>query len=207
MPWLWVLLGYLLGGIPWAVFVVRLLRGVDVRSTGSGNVGARNSLRVGGPLAGALVLLLDALKAAVPTALVQLLEHSAWLAALVGVAALLGHCFSPYLIVRSLRWPWRGWRIASLRVGGMGLASGLGMICVLAPLVVLPTLLLGAAIIFGLKRPTGAAIAMIGVAPPLAWLLGYPAPALAALSAGALIILVKHLADLFPDPHGPPTLD
>jgi glycerol-3-phosphate acyltransferase PlsY len=194
-----VLLGYLIGGIPFAVPVVLLLHGLDVRDTGSGNVGARNSLRVGGPLAGATVLLLDALKAALPMLLARTLKADAWSVTGLGVGVVLGHCYSPYLMARALRLPWPGWRIASLRAGGQGLASGLGVIAVLAPLIVLPVLVLGAAIIFGLKRSTAAAVAMILVAPAAALAVGYPVWAGLGLALAALIVFSKLLQDLVPE--------
>lgn len=191
-----VLLGYLIGGIPFAVPVVLLLHGLDVRANGSGNVGARNSLRVGGPLAGVSVLLLDALKAALPMLLGRALGADLWAVMALGVGVVLGHCYSPYLIARALRRPWPGWRLASLHVGGQGLASGLGLILVLAPLIALPVLLIGAAIIFGLKRGTLAALVMVLLAPGAALAAGYPTAASLGLALATLIICSKLLQDL-----------
>ena len=165
MRMLLILAGYLIGGIPFAVPVVRLLHGLDVRDTGSGNAGARNSLRVGGPLAGLLVLVLDALKAALPMLLARSWAGDAWTVSLAGVAAVVGHCFSPYLILRALNQRWAGWRKFLLLAGGQGLASALGVILMVAPMLALPVLALGAGFIFGLKRPTAAAVAMISAGP------------------------------------------
>lgn len=195
-----ILAGYLIGGIPFAVPVVRLLHGLDVRDTGSGNVGARNSLRVGGKRAGALVLVLDALKSALPMLLARAWSGDAWTVALVGVAAVVGHCFSPYLILRAINQRWAGWRKFLLLAGGQGLASALGVMAVLTPLIALPVLALGAAIIFGLKRSTGAAVAMIAAGPLAAAWLGYPAANAAALGLVAGVIAVKLLPDLLPVP-------
>ncbi|HEY1016381.1 MAG TPA: glycerol-3-phosphate acyltransferase, partial [Herpetosiphonaceae bacterium] len=177
------LLAYFVGGIPFAVPVVRLFNGADVRTSGSGNVGARNSLRVAGPAAGVLVLLLDACKAAAMALLARALSPSPWAPALAALAAVVGHCFSPYMLPALLRGRWPGWRAASLLSGGVGLASGLGAFLVLAPLPVLPVLAIGAFIMFVLKRPSeaGAAVALLG---PLAVaLLGYPVPVLSAMAA------------------------
>jgi acyl phosphate:glycerol-3-phosphate acyltransferase len=199
MRMLLILAGYLIGGIPFAVPVVRLLHGLDVRDTGSGNVGARNSLRVGGPLAGLLVLVLDALKAALPMLLARSWAGDAWTVALAGVAAVAGHCFSPYLILRARNQRWAGWRKFLLLAGGQGLASALGVILMAAPALALPVLALGALFIF-LKRPTAAAVAMIAVGPLVAALLGYPAPNVAALGLSAGVIAIKLLPDLLPLP-------
>ncbi len=196
---LFVLAGYLIGGIPFAVPVVLLLHGRDVRTAGSGNIGARNSLRVGGPLAGASVLLLDALKAALPMLLARGLGADAWAVLALGVGVVLGHCYSLYMIAGALRRPWPGWRMAALHVGGQGLASGLGLMAVLTPLIVAPVLLTGAAIIFGLKRSTAAALVMVLLAPGAAALAGYPRLASLGLALGTLIICTKLLPDLVPE--------
>lgn len=193
-----ILLGYLIGGIPFAVPVVLLVHGIDVRATGSGNVGARNSLRVGGPVAGALVLVLDALKAAVPMLLVRAAGATPWAVVLMGFGIILGHCYSAYMIAQALRQSWPGWRIASVRVGGQGLASSLGLMLVLAPLLTLPLLLLGAIIIVGFKQSTGAALVLIGVGPIAAAVMGYPYTTSIGLALTALVIFSKLLQDLIP---------
>lgn len=193
-----IVLGYLVGSIPFAVLVVRLLHGKDVRHTGSGNIGARNSLRVGGKKAGILVLILDALKSALPMLLAKLLTNNLWTVALVGAAAITGHCFSWYLIWRSLRMTWHGWRVALVRWGGQGLASALGVIAVLAPLLILPVLGLGIAINFGLKRSTLAATTMIVVAPILAAWRGYEPAVWTGFAISAVVIGIKLLQDIPP---------
>lgn len=197
-------LAYFVGGIPFAVPVVRLLSGADVRASGSGNVGARNSLRVGGPAAGVLVLLLDAAKAAAMALLAGALAPEPWAPALAGAAAVAGHCFSPYMLPGLLRQPWPGWRAASLLSGGVGLASGLGVFLVLAPRPVLPVLAVGAFIMFALKRPSLAGASMGLLGPLAVALLGYPGPTVAALAAMGLLIVSKHLVDFIPGPDPAP---
>lgn len=104
------------GAIPFGVLLARR-RGVDIRAHGSGNIGATNVSRVLGPKAGAVVLLLDALKGALPTSLALSLGASPTVVALTGGAAILGHCFSPLL---------RGH-------GGKGVATALGVFVAIAP--------------------------------------------------------------------------
>jgi glycerol-3-phosphate acyltransferase PlsY len=108
------------GAIPFGVLIARR-RGVDIRDHGSGNIGATNVARVLGARAGAIVLLLDALKGALPTAAAIAATGGAdtarWLVALTGLAAILGHCFSPLLRGR----------------GGKGVATAFGVFAVLAP--------------------------------------------------------------------------
>lgn len=104
------------GAIPFGVLIARR-RGIDIRAHGSGNIGATNVSRVLGPRAGAIVLVLDALKGALPTAAARAALADPWLVALTALAAILGHCFSPFLRGR----------------GGKGVATAFGAFLVLEP--------------------------------------------------------------------------
>lgn len=113
---------FLLGGVNPASLVARAL-GHDLRTSGSGNPGATNAGRVLGRKWGVLVLVLDVLKAYLPTLLV--LRAVGLVAALVvGLAVVLGHVFSPFLRGR----------------GGKGVACALGAILAVEPLVALAAL-------------------------------------------------------------------
>src|SRR5947209_7829032 len=116
-PYLAVLLSYMLGAVPFG-FVIARLRGVDIFSAGSGNIGATNVGRVLGRKFGLLVFVLDFLKGAVPTALVRAyLPTEPWAAVAAGLAAFVGHMFPVYLRFR----------------GGKGVATGTGVVAVLLP--------------------------------------------------------------------------
>ncbi len=108
-PVLWFLAGYLVGGIPFGLILSRTLKGVDPRTVGSGNIGATNVIRAAGPAVGILTGVLDIAKALVP---VWLAQHygGPHLAIWMVLAAVLGHCYTPYL----------GFR------GGKGVASAFG---------------------------------------------------------------------------------
>ncbi|GHG69529.1 glycerol-3-phosphate 1-O-acyltransferase PlsY [Comamonas sp. JC664] len=113
-----VLLGYLAGSIPFGVLLTRWLRGVDVRKGGSGNIGATNVTRVAGKKLGAVVLLLDALKGALPVLLaVRWLPDAPVVHVSVGLAAVLGHIYPVWLKLQ----------------GGKGVATALGVLVVLVP--------------------------------------------------------------------------
>jgi glycerol-3-phosphate acyltransferase PlsY len=107
---------YLIGSIPFGLLLARAAKGVDLRKIGSGNIGATNAARAAGRTMGVVVLLLDALKGAVPTWLgLEFLGIGSAVAA--AAAAFLGHLFSIYL----------GFR------GGKGVATALGIFLVLSP--------------------------------------------------------------------------
>ena len=121
-----------LGSIPFGLIVGKL-RGVDVRRGGSGNIGATNVGRLLGKRFFYLVLVLDALKSAVPAGVASVLVHAnttppgrtpllfaLWL--LCGVAAMLGHVYSPFL----------GFK------GGKGVATALGLLLGVVPFMLYP---------------------------------------------------------------------
>jgi glycerol-3-phosphate acyltransferase PlsY len=113
-----IALAYLSGSIPFGVLVTRAFAKKDVRSEGSGNIGATNVARVAGKKLGALVLVLDAVKGAGPVlAVLQLFPAEVRLHAAVGLAAFLGHVFPVWLRFK----------------GGKGVATALGVLAVLLP--------------------------------------------------------------------------
>lgn len=119
-----VVLGYLAGSIPFGYLVARWVRGIDIRQHGSGNLGATNVGRVLGNKWGILVLVLDALKGALPVALLPRLllppgttGFLHWQTA-TGLATIIGHMYPISLGLR----------------GGKGVATALGVVCCLAPL-------------------------------------------------------------------------
>jgi glycerol-3-phosphate acyltransferase PlsY len=125
---------YLLGGIPFGLLLTRWCNGIDIRTHGSGNIGATNVRRTAGNTLGVLTLVGDMLKGFVPVAAVPLLvpvNHPAHAAALAATAAaaFCGHLFPVGL----------GFR------GGKGVATAAG-----AFLAVAPTAILGVLLAFGL---------------------------------------------------------
>jgi len=116
--WLFSVVAYFLGSIPFGLTLAKTFGRKDVRQHGSGNIGATNVSRVAGPLAGVLTLLLDAAKGAAAVWLAaHFTAHGAAAMMLAGLAALLGHCFPV----------WLGFK------GGKGVATGLGVFAVLCP--------------------------------------------------------------------------
>jgi len=124
-----VFVAFFLGSVPFGLLFARLFGKQDPREVGSGNVGATNVARAAGKLAGALTLVLDTAKGYLPVILAWGWLKSPDYVALVGLFAILGHCYSPFL----------GFK------GGKGVATGLGVYLALSPLAVLI-----AAVVFGL---------------------------------------------------------
>ncbi len=109
--------GYLLGSIPFAYIVVRLRTGKDVRTTGSGNVGATNTLRAAGIFPALAVAVLDIAKGVVPVLLMRHFNPAAGWEGAAAVAAVSGHCFPVWLRFK----------------GGKGVATAAGAFFTLAP--------------------------------------------------------------------------
>ncbi|MGA8892254.1 MAG: glycerol-3-phosphate 1-O-acyltransferase PlsY [Anaeromyxobacteraceae bacterium] len=117
----WTLVGasYLLGSIPFGLLLGRAYAGIDVRQSGSGNIGATNVARTAGKKLGVLTLLLDAAKGAIPvavTAVALRTSNDATWPAMSGLAAFLGHVFPFWLRFR----------------GGKGVATAFGAFLVLS---------------------------------------------------------------------------
>ena len=170
--------GYLLGSIPFGAVLTRAAGMGDIRAIGSGNIGATNVLRTGRKDIAALTLLLDAAKGAV---LVLAMRHwgSEPAALLAGVAAVVGHCTSP----------WVGFR------GGKGVATGLGVVLAWSWQAGLLCLLVWLAAAALSKRSSVGSLASLAAAPALLFAsLGGPA-ALAGLAVAA-ICFVRHQGNI-----------
>lgn len=114
-----IIFGYFAGGIPTGYLVVKRLKGYDIRTKGSGNPGTANVYRNAGAVAGAITLLVDALKGYAPVYLCLVLQpRRPELAIAAGAAAIVGHNWTPLL----------GFK------GGKGVATSAGVFLSLIPL-------------------------------------------------------------------------
>lgn len=120
---MYCLVAFLVGGIPFGYLVGRAVMGGDIRSHGSGNIGATNVWRVLGWKCGMAVLLLDAFKGLLPTMFSERLlrlggfQPASWLLVAAGLSAIAGHMFPVWLRFR----------------GGKGVATALGVVLVISP--------------------------------------------------------------------------
>ena len=169
-------IGYLLGSIPFGYLLVRGFRGQDVRTTGSGNIGATNVGRTS-PALGATTLVLDALKGGAAVVLVStIFPGQSELAFVAALAAVAGHIFPV----------WLGFR------GGKGVATGLGSFLLLTPKAILLALAIFVAVAAAFRFVALASIVATASLPVLALLLGEGSKSVLLMAAAALLIIVKH---------------
>lgn len=155
-------LGYLLGSIPFGLLLTRAAGMGDIRSIGSGNIGATNVLRTGNKKLAAATLLLDAFKGTVAVLLAQALFGEGG-AIIAGVSAFLGHLFPI----------WLGFR------GGKGVATYLGVLLGLMPVMVLVFAFVWLSMAKLSRYSSLSALTATLVIPVVLWILGKPEMALA----------------------------
>ncbi|MBP1763952.1 MAG: plsY [Firmicutes bacterium] len=171
-----VLASYLLGSIPSGLLIGKWLRGVDIRQLGSKNIGATNAFRILGPWPAFWVFLLDALKGMAGVYLGQMLigETLGLLAG--GIAAIAGHNWSLFL----------GFK------GGRGVATGLGVILILAPKVTLIVFLVWVAIVYFTRYVSLGSIIAAVLTPICMWFLDEKTEILMFGIFAAAFVIVKH---------------
>ena len=175
-----ILAGYLAGSLPFGYWIVRVAKGVDIRTVGSGNIGATNVWRSFGPRYAIPVIVLDVLKGFFPALLATLAAgHVA--GALAGGAAMLGH-----------------WRPLFLRFqkGGKMVATCGGALFGLAPLVGLIGALVWIAIFAVTRYASVSSIIAAASLPVSALLLEEPWPVLVFTTAAFLGVLALHRGNL-----------
>ncbi len=109
-----IIITYIYASIPFGVIIGKLLKGVDIRETGSGNIGTSNAFRALGPVGGGIVFLMDSLKGFLPVFLVYVLplfENKPIIQIILGTAAIIGHNYSVFLKFK----------------GGKGIATSFGV--------------------------------------------------------------------------------
>lgn len=170
------LISYFLGSIPFGYLLVRFTQGVDIRSIGSGNIGATNVFRKS-RFTGILTLLLDAGKGYLAVWLaMRLSEGSVEWKAVAAAAAIAGHVFTVWLRFK----------------GGKGVATGCGAFLALSPVAVLTTLVLFVLVLGITRYMSAASIAATALFPFLAYFYGEPLPVLLWSILGALLIIARH---------------
>lgn len=190
-PWLSTLaIAYLLGSIPFGYLLVRVFRKQDIRSLGSGNIGATNVARSGAKGLGIATLLLDCLKGVIAVLLAfQVARHCSFsraaafnLAAAAAIAVTLGHVFPVWLAFR----------------GGKGVATALGVFLVLSPPTVGCALLLFLIVFFFTRYVSLSSVLAAASIPILAaFFVSARSPlVLSAFLLVPLLVIAKHHANI-----------
>lgn len=198
-----IIIAYLLGSIPFGYLIVRATKGADVRETGSGGTGATNVSRRAGKAAGVLTLALDALKGAAAVLIAELIlglplfagsgptgagmhssdEVAYWWLAAAAITVIVGHIFPVWLRFR----------------GGKGVATGVGVFLVLAPIAVALAAVIFVLVVV-LTRYVSLGSILAAIAIPLFVLfqnafirpIEFLAPTMCAAIAGAALIVFAH---------------
>lgn len=184
MSWVGLLAAYLIGAIPVGYLVARVTGGIDIRASGSGNIGATNVLRTVGKGPAIATLLGDIAKGFAAVTIVRAIDPAPALVAAGAVLAIVGNCWPVFLRFR----------------GGKGVATGFGAFLALTPWATAPAALVFAAVLATFRYvslgsimaclclPVGVAIlALYGL---------YPAAFVAAAVGAAAIIVYRHRANV-----------
>jgi glycerol-3-phosphate acyltransferase PlsY len=174
-----ILLGYICGSFPFAVWVTRWRKGTDVRDAGSRHATATNTIRQAGWFAGVIVLLLDIAKGFLPVYLARQFGMSGWQLAFIAAAVVVGHC-----------WPlFAGFR------GGMGLACAGGAILAVDPLSFLIGVGFLILVVLLIHHSARASVLVGALLPWLYWIIGIREESFwVALGAG-LVVALRFLID------------
>jgi glycerol-3-phosphate acyltransferase PlsY len=168
-----LLIGYLLGSLPFGLIFTRIAGTQDIRSIGSGSIGATNVLRTGRYGVAAATLLADVLKGTVAVLLAAgWFGHDAGLVA--GLAAFLGHLFPVWLRFK----------------GGKGIATGLGVLLAVSWKAALAVAIVWLAVAAAFRYSSLASLAASVVAPVVLWFIGTPAEALTFAIMGVLAFIM-----------------
>lgn len=179
VPALFVVAAFAVGAIPWGLLIAKWVAGVDVRTVGSGNVGATNASRVLGRKWFPVVLVLDAAKGATAVWLFPGFAgepNSEWLPAACGLAAVLGHIFNPFL----------GFK------GGKGVATSAGVLAALAPLPGLGVVVTFLVVLAVFRYVSLASICAAAALVPLAFVVGSRFPVIAFSVLVAAVVIARH---------------
>lgn len=187
-----IIVAYLIGSIPFGYLIVRHKVGEDVRESGSGGTGATNVSRRAGKAAGVFTLLLDALKGVLAIVVAQIIIGEGgptvdWLTAAAAVAAIAGHIFPVWLRFR----------------GGKGVATGVGVFLMLAPVAVLCAAVIFIVIVSITKYVSLGSIVAAAIIPAFVFMdmvfitaISDLRPLLTAAAVGAMLIIFAHRGNI-----------
>ena len=181
-----LIFAYLLGSIPWGLIFARIFARHDIRSMGSGNIGATNVTRETGVIPGLLTLAGDILKGAVPVFLAHIAFDRASASgdtyvSAVALAAFLGHLYPVYL---------------KFHDGGKGVATAAGCFAVISPATALVAFAVFIVTLLAARRVSVGSLAAAAALPIAIWFTTDSAVLIAAAGIFALLIFIRHRDNL-----------
>tara|TARA_B100000678_G_scaffold157341_1_gene131363 strand:+ start:89 stop:745 length:657 start_codon:yes stop_codon:yes gene_type:complete len=179
-------LAFAFGSIPFGLLLTRAAGLGDIRSIGSGSIGATNVLRTGNKKLAAATVLLDAAKGALPVVIAGMIyaldgtgQERALAQGVAAVAAVAGHCWTPWLRFK----------------GGKGFATAAGVLLALAWPAMLACAAIWAATLSLTRISSVSSMTTVVLSPAVAWLMGYP-QVIWPLVAIAVVVLIQHRANI-----------
>jgi acyl phosphate:glycerol-3-phosphate acyltransferase len=175
-----IALAYFIGSVPFSLLLARRWGTPDLRTIGSGNLGAANVLRASGVTAGVIVAALDMSKGALSVTLARYLTDQPAGPAVAGLAAIVGHIYPVWLRFH----------------GGKGVATACGVFTMLTPPAIAPAFAIFAVTVWVTKYVSlGSVLASVAL-PPIAYIVGSSASAVIAALAAAVLIVFSHRSNL-----------
>lgn len=176
---LFPILGYILGSLPFSIWITRFAKGVDVRDAGSGHATTTNTIRQAGFGWGALVLVLDLAKGFIPTYLAKEYSGEVWVIALTATFAVIGHCWTMFANFR----------------GGMGLATFGGTLLATQPLAFLICLGLLLILVLTIRHSARASVFTGILSALVLWIFNIRDVAFWIALGGGIVIAIRFLMD------------
>ncbi len=171
-----VVFAYVFGSLLFGEILAKL-KGVDLRSVGSGNVGATNVSRALGKKFGLLVFFLDMLKGFIPTSIaISIYGIDSWAVFFVGVASVVGHMFSVF----------------SNFSGGKGVATAFGVLVAISFKMAVLVILLWAGVLYWKRYVSLSSVVSVSVTPWIMIVAGYPASIVFTALVIASLVVFKH---------------
>lgn len=183
-----LLSGYFIGSFPTSYIITRMTRGIDIRDVGSGNAGATNVLRAAGSLPAVITLAVDILKGVLVATMIT--DFFYFLArgvdfdlfrSLGGLSVVCGHIWPVFLKFR----------------GGKGVATTLGVAAVIAPMILIPSLLVWLLVFFLTSYVSLASILALMAFPVIAVIVGTPFSVTAVSILICFIVIYKHKSNIY----------
>jgi glycerol-3-phosphate acyltransferase PlsY len=170
---------FIVGAIPFGVLFTKS-QGIDLKKVGSGNIGATNVLRVAGKKVALMTLMGDILKGTAAVALARAVGGGTPVEGMAGLAAVLGHDFSPFMRFR----------------GGKGVATSLGVVLIYTPIAGILTVILWLLTVITMRYSSIGAIVSFLLMPVWILLLDYPPETLYIAVIISVLLVAKHSGNI-----------